>query len=237
MLDPVSRSRLHEEIVSQIQNRIFDGGFAVGDKLPPERELAQSLHVNRSTVREALKKLEQLGLIEIIHGDGIYVKDYLESGSLDLLYALIYREGVVDRTIMENILEIRTLLVPEMAALAALRRTKDDIEDLERVVNSRELSVAEKDLEVHRIIARASRNMVFIFILNFFNQFYRDYGRFYFDSEKNRRRSERFHDDILDALRKGDGERSRTVMREVLIYSGEQVNAKMADGPSGAQSF
>ena len=84
---PITRSRLHEEIVTIIQKQIMNGAIPPGSKLPPEREMAQTLNVNRATVREALRKLENLDLIEIRHGDGLYAKNYLESGNLDLIKA------------------------------------------------------------------------------------------------------------------------------------------------------
>jgi len=71
---PLTRSRLHEEIVTVIQKQIMSGRIAAGDKLPTERELAENFQVNRATVREALRKLENLDLVEIRHGDGLYVK-------------------------------------------------------------------------------------------------------------------------------------------------------------------
>ncbi|RPI96896.1 MAG: FadR family transcriptional regulator, partial [Spirochaetales bacterium] len=93
-LDPVTRSRLHEEIVSQMIGRIVAGRFRPGERLSAEREIAANLHVNRATLREALKKLEVMGLVEIRHGDGIYVKNYLESGNLELFKEIVYLDEV-----------------------------------------------------------------------------------------------------------------------------------------------
>ncbi len=72
---PIMRSRLHEEIVTIIQKQIMNGTILPGDKLPPEREMAETFHVNRTTVREALRKLENLELLEIRHGDGVYARN------------------------------------------------------------------------------------------------------------------------------------------------------------------
>ena len=71
MLKPVERPRVAEEIVEQIRSLILTGQYAPGDKLPPERELARQLGVNRASLREALKKLEHLGLVKIRQGDVI----------------------------------------------------------------------------------------------------------------------------------------------------------------------
>ncbi len=227
-LNPVNRSRLHEEIVSQIEKKILDGALPAGEKLPTERELAVTLGVNRATVREALKKLEMLGLVEINHGDGIYVKDFLESGNLEVLKALIYREGGMDAAMMKNILDIRKILAPEMAALAAVNRGEIHLAELRDVVErGDEIPVLEADLTVHHVIARAGGNFLIIFILNFFNQLFRDYGFLYFDDLKNAARSRKFHRDIYMSLCAGDAEKSRKIMRDVLQYAEDRTMEKM----------
>lgn len=227
-LNPVNRSRLHEEIVSQIEKKILGGTLSAGEKLPTERELAVTLGVNRATVREALKKLEMLGLVEINHGDGIYVKDFLESGNLEVLKALLYREGGMDAVMMQSILDIRKILAPEMAALAAANRGEKHLAELKAVLDrGEEMPVLEADLAVHHVIARAGGNFLNIFILNFFNQLFRDYGFLYFDDPRNAARSRKFHRDIYMSLRERDAEKSRKIMKDVLQYAGDRTMEKM----------
>ncbi len=223
-LNPVSRSRLHEEIVSQIQDKILRGDLPAGEKLPTERELALSLGVNRATVREALKKLEMLGLVEINHGDGIYVKNYQESGNLEVLRALIYREGGIDPHMLKSILNIRTILAPEMAALAAVNRGGDQLGFLAEVIGAGEdIPVQEADLRVHHIIARVSGNFLYVFLLNFFNRLFMEYGYLYFEDKKNAARSRKFHREIYNAVKKGDAGGAKKIMRDVLLYAEERT--------------
>lgn len=223
-LDPVARSRLHEDIVSQIQKRILTERFSAGDKLPSERELATTLNVNRATVREALKKLELLGLIEIRHGDGIYVKDYLKSGNLELFKAIVYMDEIISIEILRNILDIRKILVPEMAFCAAKNRDETDLLDLREIAFSDDGgSIVERDLAVHHIIARASKNLLYIFMLNFFSQIFRDFGYLYFDDPRNVARSIKFHRDIYEAIKKKQAPNARRIMRDVLKYVEEKI--------------
>src|SRR5512137_1074249 len=128
--DQLSRSRLYEKIASILLKRIIKGEIPVGERLPTERKLAISFQVNRSTVREALKKLESLQVIEIRHGNGVYVKNYLESPNLELINALFYLDDTVDEDILKTILEVRRIMVPEMASIAALNRSEEHIKDL-----------------------------------------------------------------------------------------------------------
>ena len=229
MLDPVVKSRLHEEIVRQIQRKIVRGEFAIGEKLPSERDLAESLQVNRATLREALKKLELLGLVEIRHGDGIYVQNYLESGNLELFKDLMVMNGELDYGILMNILEIRRLLIPEMAARAAENRGDEELRQLsnEALCESDD-SVLERDLGVHHAIARASGNMLYIFILNFLTS---SSGTTDISiSAILKIASVRCgFTGIYGAIDKGQPEKAKKIMRDVLVYTEKQIQSYYTD--------
>lgn len=120
----------------------MNGTITPGSKLPPEREMAETFSVNRATVREALRKLENLDLVEIRHGDGLYVKNYLESGNFDLIKAALNLDKGTE--IILNILEARSYVVPQMAYMAAQRRTATDLEELQQVISNEDLSMLER---------------------------------------------------------------------------------------------
>jgi GntR family transcriptional repressor for pyruvate dehydrogenase complex len=225
---PIIRSRLHEEIVTIIQKQIMSGAVAPGDKLPTERELAEKFNVNRATVREALRKLENLDLVEIRHGDGLYAKNYLESGNLDLIKAAFNLNGG-SAEIFFNILEARLYLVPQFAYAAAQRRTDADLEALKNMVNRTDLNMLEKDISVHQLIARSTHNLLCTVGLNFFNEIFRDFGHLYFDNERNVERSNKFHQDIYEAIKDQKPEEARRIMKEVLVYADEAVKAGLKE--------
>jgi len=223
---PLIRSRLSEEIVTIIQRQIMSGAIAIGEKLSTERELAESFKVNRATVREALRKLENLELIDIRHGDGVYVKNFLESGNFDLIQASL---NLNDRsaTILD-ILEVRRITVPEMAFLAAQRRTPSDLTQLEQVVFHQSMEMPERDIKVHEIIARSTRNLVYTILLNFFNRFHREYSYLYFNNDRNLERSGKFHRDIFAAISSRKPKEARRIMLDVLLYAEEAVRKHLA---------
>ncbi|MFA6450148.1 MAG: FadR/GntR family transcriptional regulator [bacterium] len=233
-LIPLQRTRLHEEIVAQLKDKIVSREIAPGEKLPPERDLAESLNVNRSTVREALNKLESMELVEIKHGDGVYVKDYLESGSLELVKQMLFRDGAPDIGIMKNLALLRRILVPEIACQAAMNRTEDDLLELERIVfQSAEMQIDERDWRVHNIITKASGNLLFVVLLNAFTNMLKDHAYLYFDSEENVRRSETFHREIFEAIKEKKPEKARRIMLDVFIYT-EEVMLKRINNISEA---
>jgi GntR family transcriptional repressor for pyruvate dehydrogenase complex len=222
---PLTRSRLHEEIVTIIQKQIMNGTITPGSKLPPEREMAETFSVNRATVREALRKLENLDLVEIRHGDGLYVKNYLESGNFDLIKAALNLDKGTE--IILNILEARSYVVPQMAYMAAQRRTATDLEELQQVISNEDLSMLERDIKVHQLIVRATHNLLCTIGLNFFNQIFRDYGYLYFDNKKNVERSRKFHQEIYEAIKKKQAGAARRIMQEVLLYAEEAVKKSL----------
>jgi len=222
---PIIRSRLHEEIVTIIQKQIMNGAIPPGSKLPPEREMAQTLNVNRATVREALSKLENLDLIEIRHGDGLYAKNYLESGNLDLIKVAFDMDE--HKEIMFNLLEARRYIVPQVAYVAAQRRTATDLKELKEVISQKDLSMLERDIKVHQIIARATHNLVCTIGLNYFNQIFHDYGYLYFDDERNVERSRVFHREIYEAIKAKKPREARRIMHDVLIYAEDAVKASL----------
>ncbi len=121
------RRPVSDTVAEHIQSAILDGEFQAGDRLPPERELAERLDVNRSSVREALKKLQQLRLIDIQQGSGIRVRD-LEDASFDLVGSLVFRAGVPDRRWIQGLLELREAVMPGILRLAMSRSTTAELE-------------------------------------------------------------------------------------------------------------
>jgi len=222
---PITRSRLHEEIVSIIQKQIMNGTIIPGAKLPTEREMAKTFNVNRTTLREALSKLENLELIEIRHGDGIYAKNFLDSGNMDLIKAAVSMDE--GNATLFSLLETRRLMVPEIAYLAAKRRTPADLDELKRVIFKTDMTMLERDIKVHQIIARSAHNLMFTIGLNFYNQVFRDYGYLYFDDERNVERSREFHKEIYEAIKIRQSEKARRIMKDVLHYAEEAVKDKL----------
>lgn len=117
---PPARQRIHESVAAQLRDAILDGRFAVGRRLPPERELALEFEVNRTSVREAIKVLEGLGLVRVRQGAGATVRPLTE-WSLSVLPHMIHRDGRTDVQAMADVAEVLNPLFVEMARLAIAR--------------------------------------------------------------------------------------------------------------------
>jgi GntR family transcriptional regulator, transcriptional repressor for pyruvate dehydrogenase complex len=231
-LSPLTKIRLHEEIVEQLKDRIVRGDLLPGSKLQPERELAEQLNVNRTTVREALHKLESMGLVEIKHGSGVFVKDFLESGSLELARHLLFLDGRVNPRVLMNLHELRRLLLPEISYCAAAHRSEKDLRELRQVVfESDDMPLEDKDWRVHNIIARASGNFLFVVLLNSFTEMTRDSSQRYFEVEANRRRSMKFHRAIYAAIERGDAPKAKKIMADVTGFAEVQTLTALGNDP------
>ena len=115
------RRLLPSEVAAQIRAKILDGSFAPGDRLPPERELASQLHVNRSSIREALKKLEELRLVDIQQGSGTRVRA-TEQASFELVFTMVFPAGPENVHWIRELLELREVLRPACCASGSRAR-------------------------------------------------------------------------------------------------------------------
>jgi DNA-binding FadR family transcriptional regulator len=111
--------------------------------------------------------------------------------------------------------------------LAAKRRTAADLNELKQVILKKDMTMLERDIKVHQIIARATHNLLCTIGLNFFNQVFRDYGHLYFDDERNAERSREFHEEIYEAIKNQKPEDARRIMKDVLLYAEEAVKTNL----------
>jgi GntR family transcriptional regulator, transcriptional repressor for pyruvate dehydrogenase complex len=139
---------------------IAEGRLTSGDRLPPERELAEKFLVSRTSVREALRALESLGLVEIRPGEGTFIREI----SVDRLVEPLALVMVSQREALAELFEARRLLEPAIAGLAAARATPDEIQDMERILEDQAREVVAgrtgfaQDAQFHAAIGRAAHN-------------------------------------------------------------------------------
>jgi GntR family transcriptional repressor for pyruvate dehydrogenase complex len=165
-------NKVCERIVDQIRVAIFSGRLKPGDKLPNEKELMEELHVSRGTLREALRSLEGLGLLEMRQGvaGGSYITEIAVEKARDNIISFFHFK----RLSLQNLVEVRLMLEPEIAAKVALVITPDDLKKLRdlnekcaRVIRGEISSSLRQDfLEFHRIIASVTENPILTFLLD-----------------------------------------------------------------------
>lgn len=159
-IQPPDRQRVDEQIAASIADAILDGAFPPGSTLPPERELAEQLGVNRTSLRQGLARLQQMGLIEARHGSGSVVSDPEGLTHPAVVEALVRRLGP---EFLVELLEIRAALGPLIGRLAADRCAPDDAEALRAALAAvREADTAAArqaaDLAYFRVLIHSTGN-------------------------------------------------------------------------------
>lgn len=135
LLQPVQRTSVSGAVFDQLSGEIVSGRIAAGESLPPERELTERLGVNRQAVREALQRLDQLGLVEIRHGGSTKVRDFRQVGGTELLVLLLLgQDGGLDAGVIRSIFELRAAIGADAARLCAARALPATVEALDAVV-------------------------------------------------------------------------------------------------------
>jgi GntR family transcriptional regulator, transcriptional repressor for pyruvate dehydrogenase complex len=165
-------NRVCEHIVDQIRDAIFDGRLRPGDRLPSEKDLIEEFRVSRGTLREALRSLEGLGVLEVRKGvsGGPYVTEIGVERAKENLASYFQFKNLT----IQNLVEVRLLLEPAIAAKVASKITDDDLEKLaelnkkcSRSLRSKIPSDLHEDfLEFHRIVASVTENPILTFLLD-----------------------------------------------------------------------
>src|SRR5271170_5942693 len=212
----VKTSRLFEQIVQQVEDSILKGQLKPGDQLPAERDLAHSFGVSRTAVREAMKTLREKGLVEAYSGRGTFVTSGTSNAirqSLDLMIRINPQEGSA------NLAELRLVLEPEIAGLAAARieeqlmgTMREAVAVMDRNLHDPDAYV-EADLDFHLALAEAVGNPLILSLLDSIVGLLREQRSRIFDVDGGPERGQFHHKSILATIEKRDPDAARAAMR------------------------
>ena len=213
--EAIRRSKVYEEVARQIQNHIFEN-LTPGDVLPPERELAQKFGVSRSSVRDAIRSLELIGLLEPQQGRGTVVCEPSANALVGPLTAVIKQK----RKLVKELLDVRKIVEPPLARRAALHVTDSQIGELEKLlerqsskVQNGELAI-EEDNEFHYLIALAADNAVLLQIVDVLMDTLHETREKSLQTAGRLQKSLAGHRRILTALARRDPAASEKAMRQ-----------------------
>lgn len=216
MYKAVQTSRLYEHIVRQIEESITRGVLKAGDQLPAERELAQQFGVSRTAVREAVRVLSEKGLVEAYSGRGTFVTNGTSQvirQSLDLMIKIGQPDGST------HLAEVREILEPGIAALAAIRAEESHINQLREAVEVMDRSrhdadaFIEGDLDFHLALAEAAGNPMILSLIDSIVGLLREQRLRTYYIGGGPERGQFHHKRILEAIEQHDPERARQMMQ------------------------
>jgi GntR family transcriptional repressor for pyruvate dehydrogenase complex len=220
IFQPIETTRLSDEAVLQIKSLIVQGALRPGDKLPSERKLMKKLSVSRSSIREAFRILEGLGLVEVKPGRGAFVTD--TSKRRELLskwtsWLLEHRQEAVD------LLEVRQAFEPTAAAFAAERIEDSELEAIGKTLTIMENSgragdiesAVQADIKFHDLISQATHNTLLIKLSESVNHALLEIRYGYFQDPDNILSSWQHHCQIVEALKRRD---PKAVTEAMLVH-------------------
>lgn len=217
---PEAPHTLSQEIAARLSRRIVDGNYPAGTRLPTERELAAEFGVTRHVVREALKRLEAVGLIRIRQGSGIHVENLQLTGGIELFDTLLTRDdGSINVPALQEVLEFRAYMVRQIVRLAAERRTDEELEQMRGLFAERcAIEGQPEKLEainerLFRLFAQATRNHIYELV---FNTMYRVFFKLSMMIDiplVGREQTDKLMSRILEAFDERDGELAELLVR------------------------
>jgi GntR family transcriptional repressor for pyruvate dehydrogenase complex len=230
LVEPIRRSRLYQGIVAQIEGLLERGELRPGDQLPPERVLAEQFQVSRASVREALRSLELLGIVETRAGGGTFVRRAAPDDVARPLSSLISRGHT-----MRDVIEVRGLIEPALAALAAERITDEQLAELGEILSAQQAKVragapyGEEDARFHELIGQAARNELLVTMLAVIWDVLRSSREQWLQSNARAHASLDAHRRILAALRSRDVEAARAASAEHIHEVGQRILKLLAN--------
>lgn len=228
---PISPKKISSQIAEQIRSSILAGEFSPGDKLPPERELAEMFGVSRPSVREALNMLASSGLVMSYQGGGTVVLSLVETVAGNPLSDLI--KGEQERAL--DVIEVRKGMEAWTAYYAAQRALPEDLRKLEKLVTEMERNLEglipsqDIDASFHVSIAQATHNIVWLHLMqsifDAMKEFQRGVWRAVYITEEDHRQLYQHHRAVFEAIRDRDPERAREAMLSHLTFAEQRSSA------------
>lgn len=225
----VKKTKLYEKVAHQIQGLIRDGLLKPGDKLPPERELAETFQISRSSLRDAIRSLEVMGLLEPRQGEGTIIRELTANSLVSPLATMLLQK----RELVSELIDLRRIIEPPLAARAATHVTAEELNYMEDVlarqlakVNRGELAV-EEDTEFHYAIASAAKNSVVLKVVDVFMDLLRESRERSLQVKGRLAKSFAGHQRILNAIRRHDATTAEAAMRRHIDEIGDIVMKEM----------
>jgi GntR family transcriptional regulator, transcriptional repressor for pyruvate dehydrogenase complex len=214
----VERKRLYQEVVEQVTDRVLNDHLQPGDRLPAERDLAAQLGVSRTAVREAIRALEEKGLVEVRQGAGTFVRSP-DSESVSQSLSLYLHTNV---TRYLQLMELREILDVEIAGRLAVQADREDLEQLNRrIARMWQLldspgEFAREDAAFHMDFYRAAKNDVLLMIMQPVMDLLEEAMEASFEEPGSAESSLRLHERLVGAIAGGDVADARRTVRQIL---------------------
>ena len=213
-LEPIKRTRIPDEIANRLRAMIVGGSFTKEEPLPSERALAKRLHVSRSSVRDAIRRLEVIGLLETRHGQGTYLHEL----SVDNIVTPMASVLTFNRARQGDLMDARRAFEPAVARMAATRATDEELDAIDRILEEqrRKVKASEptigEDTAFHAALAQATHNPVIVGVMETLNDLLVESRQRSLERRGRSLQSLRGHEAVAEALRRHDADGAALAM-------------------------
>ena len=213
-LEPIKRTRIPDEIANRLRAMIVDGSFKKEEPLPSERALAKRLRVSRSSVRDAIRRLEVIGLLETRHGQGTFLHEL----SVDNVVTPMASVLTFNRGRQDDLMDARRAFEPAVARMAAVRATPEELDAIDRILEAqrRKVKASEptigEDTAFHAALAQATHNPVIVGIMETLNDLLVESRQRSLERRGRSLQSLRGHEAVAEALRRHDADSAAAAM-------------------------
>lgn len=216
LVQPIKKRRVADEIADRIRGMILAGAFPPAQPLPPERDLAERFGVSRGAIRDALRMLEMIGLIETRHGQGTFPQEL----TVDRLVAPLTAVMAYRPDMRDELMDVRRMFEPAVARAAAVRATEEDFADLERMLDAQRLKLKAgespivEDTSFHALLARSTQNRVVVSIMAILNDLLVESRKLALSQKGRPEQSIQGHEAVIAALRRRDPDAAAQAMNK-----------------------
>lgn len=220
---PTIKDLIKKEIIRQILN----GECVFGEKLPTERDMANTMKVSRTVINAAISDLEAMGFVKILPRQGIFVADYSRNGNIDTLIEVMNYHDGFDKKAFESLLQYRSTAECDCAYLAAQNRTDEDIKVLEEIKEKLEIAtdideIASLKVEFHQAIYCATGNTIYPLVYNSFRKLSYNFHKLIYQAY-GPNESTLYLDQLIDNIKAGRADSTRRTMSKLINLRTNQI--------------
>ena len=235
LIEPIKKTRVAEEVANRIRTLILDDTFPQGQPLPSERVLTEQFGVSRGSIRDALRMLETIGLIETQHGRGTFPREL----TVDRLVAPLASMMTFQHDLQDELLDVRRMFEPAVARVAAARATDEDFADLQRILDAQQRKLKKgqsaivEDTAFHAALARSTRNRVVVSLMATLNDLLVESRKLTLKQKGRPAKSIEGHEAVVAAMRRRDAEAAAQAMyKHIDQIANLQLHASEFSGDS-----
>ena len=236
VIEPIKKTRIAEEVADRIRVLILDGTFPPGQALPSERTLTERFGVSRGSVRDAIRMLGVIGLLQTRHGQGTFPQEL----TVDRLVAPLASVMTYRHDLQNELLDVRRMFEPAVARVAATRATEEDFADLQRIVDAQQRKLKKgqsaivEDTAFHAAVARSTRNRVVVSLMATLNDLLVESRKLTLKQKGRPAKSIEGHEAVVAALRRRDADGAAQAMyKHIDQIANLQLHGRELPGDAG----